>query len=397
LDREAQFSSMPAMRSAPPPNPRSTLGGSAGRLAAAFLAAAAAGGCHDASGKAERDGGSADGEAASGAGSTRLASDPAPSAAPDAGAPPPAPLPDEDLYPDTLEAQREALFRRMAASMRLTDAQLGAVRAIFGRSPALGQGNPAVAKYAMTRRRCREIRTEAGVFDQDKPQCGAPFMVPLYDPGAGQTEADARVCIDRYEFPGIPCEHPVVWATAREAAELCQAVGKRLCDAHEWEGACAGALHKPDDEYAFGKDRGASREIHNKARQITWAYGPKADHPRCATGSHKTDGCTAGGWRRCGSNTYPAGAFPGCASAFGVYDQHGNAAEHMNLPTKPEELASAGGMGLTEMKGSWFIFSGYEAHPDDCRWRAPDWHGSKVMDPRSHANYHLGFRCCKSL
>jgi hypothetical protein len=80
-----------------------------------------------------------------------------------------------------------------------------------------------------------------------------------------------------------------------------------------------------------------------------------------------------------------------------VYDQHGNAAEHMNLPTKPEELASAGGMGLTEMKGSWFIFSGYEAHPDDCRWRAPDWHGSKVMDPRSHANYHLGFRCCKSL
>ena len=32
-----------------------------------------------------------------------------------------------------------------------------------------------------------------------------------------------------------------------------------------------------------------------------------------------------------------------------------------------------------------------------CRWRAPYWHGTRVLDPRSHANYHLGFRCCKSL
>jgi hypothetical protein len=49
------------------------------------------------------------------------------------------------------------------------------------------------------------------------------------------------------------------------------------------------------------------------------------------------------------------------------------------------------------MKGSWFIFGSYEAHPDDCRWRAPDWHGSRMSDPASHSNYHLGFRCCKTL
>jgi hypothetical protein len=142
-----------------------------------------------------------------------------PEAAADAGAPdaaviPPA-LPEEDLYPTTLAEQREALFRRMAAMMRLTDAQLSAVRAIFEKSSALGQGNPAVAKYAMTRRECRERRTAAGVVDEDKPACGAPFMAPLFDRSAGETEADARVCIDRYEFPGIPCEHPVVWAIAR--------------------------------------------------------------------------------------------------------------------------------------------------------------------------------------
>ena len=49
------------------------------------------------------------------------------------------------------------------------------------------------------------------------------------------------------------------------------------------------------------------------------------------------------------------------------------------------------------MKGSWFIFGGYEAHEDDCRWRAPAWHATRIEHPLSHLNYHLGFRCCKDL
>ncbi|MCC6552191.1 MAG: SUMF1/EgtB/PvdO family nonheme iron enzyme [Polyangiaceae bacterium] len=314
-----------------------------------------------------------------------------------AAIPPAPPLPEEELYPATLEEQREALFRRMIATMRITDAQVAAVRAIFEGSRVLGQGNPAIAKYAMTRRECREAREAAGVVERESPTCGAPFMSAIFDRAGGETEAHARACIDRYEFPGIPCEHPVVWATAREAQELCAAVGKRLCDAHEWEGACAGSLKKPEDEYLLGKPRKDSRHAHNRDREIVWAYGPQKDHARCATASKKTKGCTSGGWKRCGSNTYPSGAFPGCASPLGVYDLHGNAAEHMNLPTKPEEMTGAGGTGWTEMKGSWFIFSGYEAHEDDCRWRAPDWHGTRLMDRRSHANYHLGFRCCKSV
>jgi hypothetical protein len=71
----------------------------------------------------------------------------------------------------------------------------------------------------------------------------------------------------------------------------------------------------------------------------------------------------------------------------------------MNLPLSPGEMASAGStkLGVTEMKGSWFIFDRYYAHEDWCRWRAPYWHGSRVMSPGSHSNYHLGFRCCKSL
>jgi formylglycine-generating enzyme required for sulfatase activity len=136
--------------------------------------------------------------------------------------------------------------------------------------------------------------------------------------------------------------------------------------------------------------------MHNIKREFVWAYGPKKNHALCGTTSFKTKDCPGGGWKQCGSNTFPTGAFPECKSPFGVYDQHGNAAEHMNLPTTAEEMMSHGGKGgLTEMKGSWFIFSKGEPHLDDCRWREPSWHESKLRDPNSHKNYHLGFRCCK--
>jgi formylglycine-generating enzyme required for sulfatase activity len=220
-------------------------------------------------------------------------------------------------------------------------------------------------------------------------------MVPL--PMADAEPSAARVCIDRFEFPNIPCEYPVVWVTARQAMDLCAAVGKRICDAHEWEGACAGELRAPEVEYPWSSRRIQMRHDHNQERQRIWAYGSREDHSLCATGGRKSPTCASGGYRRCGSNTYPAGSFPECVSQFGVYDQHGNVAEHMNLPLKRDQLASIGGAGETEMKGSWFVFAEVEAHEDDCRWRAPAWHASKIDAHESHLNYHLGFRCCKDV
>ena len=194
---------------------------------------------------------------------------------------------------------------------------------------------------------------------------------------------------------------------AREAAEICEAEGKRMCDAHEWEGACEGRLLPPD--YEFGDVQGVDehsaqirmRAEHNSkfAASQSWSYGPSYREGVCATGSHKSPGCNGGEWSACGSNTYPTGDFPACHSPLGVYDINGNAAEHMNLPVRPDQMTSRGSktLGLTEMKGSWFVFDQVRAHPDWCRWRAPYWHGSRVMSPGSHANYHLGFRCCKTL
>ena len=307
------------------------------------------------------------------------------------------------------EEQNRVLLTRLQEVHGLTDAQMARVRQIFDHSGFIGQGNPAISEHPADPPECRAMRRRRGVGNEDpafQQICGSPYMAPLYDPTTQRAE-DARVCIDQFEFPDIPCEYPVVWVRAREAALLCEAVGKRLCDAHEWEGACAGALEPPD--YRFDLARGANpnaaiarmASAHNAkyGPRKAWSYGPTYEEGVCAAGSHKSPGCQGGGWTKCGSNTYPAGYFPGCKSSLGVYDLNGNAAEHMNLPLDESQMASRGSrnLGYTEMKGSWFIFDSYRAHPDWCRWRAPYWHGSRVMDAQSHANYHLGFRCCKSL
>lgn len=309
----------------------------------------------------------------------------------------------------SLAQQNEALFARLQSVHGLTEEQLQQIRAIFARSGFIGQGNPAISEHPETPQQCRRKAEKQAVPYGDpvfERICHAKYMAPLYDPTRERPQ-DAKACIDQFEFPDIPCEYPVVWVRAREAAEICAAMGKRLCDAHEWEGACEGRLLPPD--YDFRLAEGVSPDVaiarmaaaHNRRNAATksWSYGPSYQTGICATGSHKTPGCPGGGWNLCGSNTYPAGDFPACHSPLGVYDLNGNAAEHMNLPLAPEQMASRGSkeLGYTEMKGSWFIFDSYRAHEDWCRWRAPFWHGTRVMDPKSHANYHLGFRCCKTL
>jgi hypothetical protein len=309
----------------------------------------------------------------------------------------------------SLVEQNEAMLRRLQKTHGYSPEQIGAVRRILARSRIAGQGNPAISKHPLTPGECRDRLGDRAAATADPvfaSVCGGPFMAPLYDPSKESPE-QARVCIDQFEFPDLPCEVPVVWIRASEAAAVCEAVGKRLCDAHEWEGACAGALKAPDYRFDLARGAGASTAVrrmaaaHNGSSSAakSWTYGPAYRKGVFGTSSHKTPGCTGGDWVKCGSNTFPAGSFPGCRSPLGVFDLNGNAAEHMNLPLDESQMSSRGSrtLGVTEMKGSWFVFDDYRAHEDWCRWRAPFWHGTRVLDPKSHANYHLGFRCCKSL
>jgi formylglycine-generating enzyme required for sulfatase activity len=309
----------------------------------------------------------------------------------------------------TLAERNAELLRQIEDVHKLTPAQMDKIRAIFAGSRIIGQGNPAITQHPVTPEQCEaKLRQQDVAYANPRFEriCGAKYMAPLYDP-ATQKPDDAAACIDQFEFPDIPCAYPVVWVKAQEAAEICAAEGKRICDANEWEDACEGRTEPAD--YRFDLATGVSPEVgihamrlaHNRAHadDKRWSYGPSYERGICATGSVKTEGCNGGSWTQCGSNTYPAGDFPACRSPLEVYDLNGNAAEHMNLPLNPAQMSSRGSatLGYTEMKGSWFIFDTYRAHEDWCRWRAPFWHGTRVMDPHSHANYHLGFRCCNSL
>ena len=308
--------------------------------------------------------------------------------------------------PATLAEQREAMLREMAEVRGLSSSTLERIRQIMAGSAWIGQGNPAVTRHPMTpeeaaarqggsvasvRRAYRNARFER--------ICGRPYEVPLYDP-ATQRPEDATVCAHMFEYPNVPLAYPVVWVRASEAVALCAAEGARIGDAHEWEGAAAGALLPPDYNFSLGSPQ-AMRSWHNAryANQSNvysigqWRRGV------CATGSSKSPSCNGGSWTGCGSNTYPAGSFPQCHSPLGVYDIDGNAAEHMNLPLNESQMASRGSttLGVTEMKGSWFIWDTIRAHEHWARWRAPFWHGTRVLAANSHHNYHLGFRCFRDI
>ena len=301
------------------------------------------------------------------------------------------------------------LLQQLQTIHGLKPAQMQRIQAIFAGSSLIGQGNPAITRHPLTPAQCQaRARAKGIVFENPRFErvCGAKYMAPLYDP-ATQAPEQASACIDQFEFPDIPCTYPVVWVKAAEAAQICSAEGKRLCDANEWEDACQGGAEPP--EYRFDLARGVPPEVavermrraHNAAHadDKRWSYGPTYELHICGTGSFKNPGCNGGEWGHCGSNTYPSGSFPACRGPLQVFDLNGNVAEHMNLPLAPDQMSSGGSttLGYTEMKGSWFIFDTYRAHEDWCRWRAPFWHGSRVMDPHSHANYHLGFRCCSTV
>ena len=306
----------------------------------------------------------------------------------------------------TLAENNERMFRQMQQERGVTNAQINRIREIFAQSRVMGQGNPAVTRYAMTQEEARaRLPAPPERYYRNRQFeriCGRPYMAPLYDPATERPE-DAKVCVDMFEYPNIPLAYPVVWVKANEAAQLCAAEGKRMGDAHEWEGAAAGALLEPDYRFDLAQGAGMSGAV-NRMRQAhnakwgpsrSWTYGPQWQRGICAQNSSKSPGCNGGSWTGCGSNTYPTGSFPNCKSALGVYDLEGNAAEHMNLPLAPDQMASRGSktLGVTEMKGSWFIWDKIRAHEEWARWRAPFWHGSQVMSPASHSNYHLGFRC----
>ena len=267
----------------------------------------------------------------------------------------------------------------------------GLFTALLGVSdPAhMNQGNRALSQHTTSREECKAglegIVLQTG--DQ-RATCGAENMVPVWTKSSANRRPS--YCIDIFEFPNRACELPIVWTSPSTASTVCKAEGKRLCTQSEWQLAC-----RADPE--GGTDR-------------RYAYGDVLDLDICHTNRPHRQRCdtrtAATAWATCTTDTEPSGAFPKCRSRFGVFDQHGNVAEEMSR-TEP----TRGGEVVSQLKGSaWFYMELAQepgrpvpettrfkdmAHPDHCNFD-PRWH-VETLDQALHVNYHLGFRCCKSL
>lgn len=248
----------------------------------------------------------------------------------------------------------------------------------------MGQGNKAIASHTISKEKCLEgLKGITLQTAEQKEKCGgAENMVPAWIKGK-----DAWFCIDIFEFPNKACELPFVFTPPAWSKKVCELQGKRLCSDIEWNIACRGDPEGGEDwRYAYGQKL-----------DLTACNMTKGHIRQCMVRDAKTT------WNTCATETEPSGAFPRCRSRFGVFDQHGNVAEVM--------MRREGDQVLTQLKGSAWFYNELAkepkeptpdstpnkqgAHPDHCNFD-PRWHVEK-LDEAQHVNYHLGFRCCKSI
>lgn len=121
------------------------------------------------------------------------------------------------------------------------------------------------------------------------------------------------VCIDRFEYPNVYGQYPMIVTTWREAEALCKADDKRLCTENEWTFACEGEEARP---YPYGWTRDdAACVIDRPWRAFTEGALQPRDSDKARNELDKL-------WQG-----EPSGSRALCRSPFGVYDLTGNVDE----------------------------------------------------------------------
>jgi formylglycine-generating enzyme len=120
-------------------------------------------------------------------------------------------------------------------------------------------------------------------------------------------------CMDRFEYPNVLGQNPVIVVTFHEAEALCKKSSKRLCNENEWTFACEGEEVRP---YPYGWTRDATACVVDR----NWRpFAEGALQPRDGAGARaELDRL----WQ-----AEPSGSRATCKSPFGVYDMTGNVDE----------------------------------------------------------------------
>jgi hypothetical protein len=120
-------------------------------------------------------------------------------------------------------------------------------------------------------------------------------------------------CIDRFEYPNVLGQAPMIVVTFREAEAVCKKGGKRLCSESEWTFACEGEEVRP---YPYGHERDPQACVLDRP----WRpFKEGALQPRDGDGAREELDRL---WQ-----AEPSGSRGGCKSPFGVYDMTGNVDE----------------------------------------------------------------------
>lgn len=173
-----------------------------------------------------------------------------------------------------------------------------------------------------------------------------------------------RFCMDRYEWPNVKGEIPLVLVNWRQAVDACKSVGKRLCTEDEFNFACEGEAMLP---YVYGYERDATKcnidKDYRPRRKSLAHYERCMESPKCKAEFAKLDQRAA------------AGSFPACVSAFGAYDLNGNVNEWVSLPDEKPPNRSG-------LKGGWWGPVRNRCRPTVTFHKEEDY------------GYEAGFRCC---
>ncbi|MCL2723045.1 MAG: formylglycine-generating enzyme family protein [Polyangiaceae bacterium] len=167
-------------------------------------------------------------------------------------------------------------------------------------------------------------------------------------------------CMDRYEYPNVAGQNPIILVTFNESVALCKKANKRICNESEWTFACEGEQARP---YPYGYTRDETACVIDR----TWRT--------VAEGALSSRGSTAAQqeidrlWQG-----EPSGSRGACRSPFGVYDMTGNVDEWTR------SVRSSGYASV--LKGGYW-------GPVRARCRpATRAHSEDFVD------YQQGFRCC---
>jgi len=182
----------------------------------------------------------------------------------------------------------------------------------------------------------------------DAPGRYEKFRCAEYGPSTclSKQKKHMKFCIDPHEYvpPGSPL--PENFKSFTHAEKTCQSLGKRVCRESEWNFACEGEDMRPYP-YGFKRDAGAC----NADRRDLFGTSGKLRDLRA-----------------------PPGAYPRCASPFGVLDMAGNLEEFVAIDGK--------GPARPAMKGAY-----WQPGRNHCR-------AAQTAHDRYYNGTETGFRCC---